>query len=41
MNLNKKTIEDVQVSGKKVLVPIEVKVTVDDFVKVTQPDTNM
>ena len=28
-------------SGKKVLVPIEVKVTVDDFVKVTQPDTNM
>ena len=28
-------------TGKKVLVPIEVKVTVDDFVKVTQPDTNM
>lgn len=28
-------------SGKKVLVPIEVKVTVDDFVKVTQPDTQM
>ena len=28
-------------SGKKVLVPIEVKVTVDDFVKVTQPNTNM
>lgn len=28
-------------SGKKVLVPIEVKVTVDDFVKVTQPDTTM
>ena len=28
-------------TGKKVLVPIEVRVTVDDFVKVTQPDTNM
>ncbi len=28
-------------TGKKVLVPIQVKVTVDDFVKVTQPDTTM
>ena len=28
-------------TGNKVLVPIQVKVTVDDFVKVTQPDTQM
>lgn len=28
-------------TGNKVLVPIQVKVTVDDFVKVTQTDTNM
>ncbi|MGM9842085.1 MAG: fimbrillin family protein [Candidatus Limisoma sp.] len=28
-------------TGNKVLVPIQVKVTVDDFVQVTQPDTEM